>query len=160
MRVQGGDALLQCPDPSAVPDSVLVTVDPETMAVINQTTLPGLVLGRAALGRYGGREYVCLFSPTTFVRYRSRRWNVASDPDWDPGPLVEPGQTPGWAVVVINNWVVGQSNGLPASSPLSVVAVSQADASTKFVVHPFASDPVPPFVARAFSSKRLVASRQ
>ena len=152
--VQGGDALLQCPDPSAVPDSVLVTVDPKTMAVIDQTTLPGLVLGRATLGRYGGREYVYLFSPTTFVRYAiSADGMLASDPDWDPGPLVEPGQTPGWAVVVMNNWVISQSNGLPASSPLSVIAVSQADASTKFVVHPFASDPVPPFVARAFSQQ-------
>jgi hypothetical protein len=36
--VQGPNALADCPDPSDVPNSVLVTVDPDTMTVINQTS--------------------------------------------------------------------------------------------------------------------------
>jgi hypothetical protein len=62
------------------------------------------------------------------------------------------GQTPGWAVAVLNDWIVGQTNGLPASAPLTVFAVSQGDASEQFQIQPFAGDPIPPLVKAAFST--------
>ena len=49
--VQGPNALTECPDPSDVPNSVVVTVDPDTMKVIDQTTLPADVIGRVTMAR-------------------------------------------------------------------------------------------------------------
>jgi hypothetical protein len=149
--MQGPAALLRCPDPSAVPSSVLVTVDPKTMTVLNTVTLPGEVIGRATVGRYQGKEYVYLFAQSGFIRYAiGPNGALTLDPSWTTGPLLTAGQTLGWATVVMGDWVLGQCNGVPASAPASVYAVNQADASKRFTVQPFANDPIPPAVKAAF----------
>ncbi len=127
--IQGPNALAECPDPSDVPNSVLVTVNPATMKIIDQTTMAADVIGRVTIGRHKGREYAYFFVVDTCVRYEVRRGRLKLDPTWNPGTLLTSGQTPGWALVVLHDWVVGQSNGLPASAPLSVFAVNQGDAS-------------------------------
>jgi hypothetical protein len=43
----------------------------------------------------------------------------------------------------MNDWFVVQSNGSPATAPLSVIVISQSDASKQFSVQPFAGFPVP-----------------
>ena len=151
--VQGPNALADCPDPSDVPNSVLVTVDPRTMKVIDQTTLSADVIGRVTVGEHNGHEYVYLFVVDTCIRYEVRKGRLTLDSEWNPGTLLLPGQTPGWALVVLNDWVVGQSNGLPASTPLSVFAINQRDASKQFTIQPFAGDPIPPLVKIAFSKQ-------
>jgi hypothetical protein len=144
---QGPQALLKCTSPSSVPSSVLVTVDPKTMTVLNTVTLPGEVIGRATVGRHQGKEYVYLFAQSGFIRYAiAPNGTLTLDPSWTTGPLLTSGQTLGWAAVVMGDWVLGQSNGLPASAPASVYAVNQGDASKRFTVQPFANDPIPPAV--------------
>jgi hypothetical protein len=151
--IQGPNALADCPDPSDVPDSVLVTVDPRTMKVIDQTTMPADVIGRVTLSEHNGHEYVYFFVSDTCIRYEVKQGHLTLDSTWNPGPLLLSGQTPGWALVVLHDWVVGQSNGLPASAPLSVFAIDQGDASKHFMIQPFAGDPIPPLVKVAFSKQ-------
>jgi hypothetical protein len=149
--IQGPQALLNCPDPSSVPSSVLVTVDPRTMTVLNTVTLPGEVIGRATVGRYQGKEYVYLFAESGFIRYAiTPTGTLTLDPSWTTGPLLTPGQTLGWAAVVMGDWVLSQCNGLPASVPVSVYAVNQGDASKRFTIQPFANDPIPLDVKAAY----------
>lgn len=151
--VQGPDALSKCPDPSDVPDSVLVTVDPNTMTVIDQTTLPADVIGRVTLGEHNGHEYVYLFVVDTALRYEVTKGHLTLDSTWNPGSLLVSGQTAGWALAVLHDWVVGQCNGLPASTSLSLFAINQGDASKQFSIQPFAGDPIPPLVKLAFSNQ-------
>jgi hypothetical protein len=150
---QGPQALTACPDPSDVPNSIVVTVDPDTMTVIDQTTLPAEVIGRVTIGRYHGQEYVYFFVGNTFMRYKVDAGRLTLDDSWDPGPLLVAGQTAGWAAVIINDWVVGQCNGLPASAALSVFAVNQGDASHQFTLQPFVDDPIPPLVKAVFAQQ-------
>jgi hypothetical protein len=148
---QGPQVLVKCPDPSAVPSSVLVSVDPKTMTVLDTVTLPGQVIGRATIGRYQGREYVYLFAQTGFIRYAiGAKGALTLDPSWTTGPLLTAGQTLGWAAVVMGDWVLSQCNGLPASAPLTVYAVNQGDASKRFTLQPFVDDPIPPAVKAAY----------
>ena len=151
--IQGPDALAKCPDPSDVPNSVLVTVDPNTMKIIDQTTMATDVIGRVTVAEFDGREYAYFFVVDTCIRYEVDQGHLTLDSTWNPGPLLLPGQTPGWAIVVLNDWVVGPTNGLPASAPLSVFAVNQGDASSQFAIQPFAGDPIPPLVKAAFSNQ-------
>ncbi len=151
--VQGPNALANCPDPSNVPNSVLVTIDPRAMKVIDQTTLSADVIGRVTVGEHQGHEYAYLFVVNTCLRYEVKKGHLTLDSTWKPGPLLLSGQTPGWAMVVLNDWVVGQSNGLPASAPLSVFAINQGDAAKQFMLQPFAGDPIPPLVKLAFSKQ-------
>jgi hypothetical protein len=53
----------------------------------------------------------------------------------------------------MNDWVVAQTNTLPASTALDVIAINQADASKQYRLQPFAGDPIPPLVAAAFSTQ-------
>ena len=139
--------------PRTSPNSVLVTVNPATMKIIDQTTMAADVIGRVTIGRHKGREYAYFFVVDTCVRYEVRKGRLKLDSTWNPGTLLTSGQTPGWALVVLHDWVVGQSNGLPASAPLSVFAVNQGDASKQFMLQPFAGDPIPPLVEAAFSKQ-------
>jgi hypothetical protein len=149
--IQGPNALLQCPDPSAVPDSVLVTVDPKTMTVLHQVTLPDLVIGRVSVARYNGKEYAYLFAQGGFIRYAiSPTGTLTLDSSWATGSLMTTGQTSAWAAVIMGDWVFSQCNGFPASGPLSVYAVNQGDASKRFTIQPFANDPIPPLVKAAY----------
>lgn len=53
----------------------------------------------------------------------------------------------------MNDWVVAQTNTLPASTALDVIAINQGDASRQYKLQPFAGDPIPPLVAAAFSNQ-------
>jgi hypothetical protein len=44
----------------------------------------------------------------------------------------------------MNDWIVIQTNSSPATAPLGVVVINQADATRRFSTQPFANDPVPP----------------
>jgi hypothetical protein len=136
-----------------VPDSILVTVDPVTMTVIDQATLPAQVIGRVTIAQYKGHDYVYFFAQETCIRYRVEAGRLTFDSSWNPGTLLGTGQTAGWALVALNDWVVGQTNGLPASAALSVFAVNQGDASQQFTLQPFVGDSVPPLVKAAFSKQ-------
>jgi hypothetical protein len=50
----------------------------------------------------------------------------------------------------MNDWVVGATNSIFATEPLTVFAIHQGDASKYYSVQPFANDPIPPELAAAF----------
>lgn len=151
--IQGPDALLNCPDPSDVPSSKLVSVNPETMRVIDNITLPAPVGARPTIATFNGKSYVYLLEPTTAIRYEVNAGKFTLDTSWNPGTITLSGQTLCTSFVVMNDWVVAQTNTLPASTALDVIAINQGNALQQFRLQPFAGDPIPPLVAAAFSTQ-------
>jgi len=150
--LQGPDAIVDCPDPTDVPPSILVSVDPDKMKVLDQVTLPTTIFGRVTIGKHKEKSYAYLISNDTYIRYLvNKQGALCFDDSWNPGTLILPGQTTGSTLVVFDDWVVGQTNATPAAQALSVVAVSQSDALRTFSIQPFLGDPIPPLVAAAFS---------
>jgi hypothetical protein len=148
---QGPPALFQgpppgnCPDPYDVPSSILVAINPNTMTVNNWVPLPGSVVGRPTTATFNGTDYVYMTNTTTAFRYSIENGYICTDPDpsWNPGNIYQTGQTPGSAVVMMNDWFVVQTNSGPATAPLSVIAINQADASKQLYAQPFKDLPVP-----------------
>lgn len=151
--LQGPDALLNCPDPSDVPPSILISVDPKTMTVIDNITLPAPVGARPTIGHFNGNDYVYLLEPTTAIRYKIRHGKFILDQSWNPGTITLDGQTLCTSFVVMNDWVVTQTNTLPASTPLDVIAINQGDGSKIYKLQPFVGDPIPLLVAAAFANQ-------
>ena len=150
-NLQGPDALFKCPTATQVPNSILVSIDPHTLHVLDQVTLPEPVGGRPTTTRFRGKDYVYLATPTTAIRYLVQNGKFTKDESWDPCKDIDPcsiylsGQTLGSAVAIMNDWFVVQSNGNPATGPLGVIAINQADASQMFRLQPFKDFPaVPP----------------
>lgn len=150
--IQGPDALLDCPDPTDVPASILVSVDPNSMTVIDTITLPAPVAARPTIGRNHGRTFVYLVEAKTLIRYQVKNGKFFLDESWNPGTVTLEGQTTATSYVVMDDWVVGQVNTLPSATALSVIAINQSDASKQFSIQPFLGDPIPPLVAAAFST--------
>lgn len=151
--IQGPDALLDCPDPTDVPASVLVSVNPTTMEIVDQVTLQEQIGARPTIGAYQGKIYVYLLAPTTALRYEIEQGKFKIDNSWNPGTITEEGQTLCTSFVVMNDWVVAQTNTLPASTALDVIAINQGDASNQYYYQPFAGDPIPPLVELAFANQ-------
>lgn len=150
--IQGPDALLDCPDPTDVPPSILVSVDPSSMTVIDSITLPAPVAARPTITKHQGRNYVYLVEADTLIRYRVKKGKFILDESWNSGTVTLEGQTTATSFVVMDDWVVGQVNTLPSATALSVIAINQSDASQQFFFQPFLGDPIPPLVAAAFST--------
>ncbi len=136
----GFSAFLNCPSPSSVPPSVMVAVDPQTLKVISQITLPEMIGGRVTTTQYNGKNYIYLPGTKQLYRYTFENGKFAADPTWGPVPYLKSGQTAGSAVAVMGGYVVCMTNGgAPTSTPMSVVAVSQADSRKVANLEPFAS---------------------
>lgn len=142
-QLQGPPGLFNCPDPGNVPPSILVSINPRTLNVLDQVTLPALVAGRPTTARFRDHDYVYLTTATTAIRYLVENGKFTLDESWDPGDIYQPGQAIASAVVVMGDWFVVQTNGSPAAAPLSVVVINQADAAQRFSAQPFANFPVP-----------------
>lgn len=149
--IQGPDALLDCPDPTNVPPSILVSVNPTTMQYIDQITLSNPVGARPTVTRYNGKDYVYLLEATTALRYIVANGMFILDSSWNPGTITLSGQTLCTSFVVVNDWVVAQTNTLPSETALSVISINQGNASNQFSIQPFLGDPIPPFISAAFS---------
>jgi hypothetical protein len=144
---QGFSAFLNCQNPYDVPNSVVVAIDPETLAVIDKVEADEFIGGRITSVRFNGTDYVYLAGATKIFRYIYENKQLTLDPSWGPVTYLDPesGQTPASAVVIMNDWVVFETNAkpvpwalsLPPSPWLSVFAINQADASKIFVSQPF-----------------------
>ncbi len=150
--LQGPDAVLDCPDPTDVPPSIIVSVNPAKMKVIDSVTLPAPVAARPTIAEHKKRTYVYLVEKDTVIRYRIKKGKFIPDPSWNPGTVTLSGQTTATSYVVMNDWIVGQVNTLPSATALSVIAINQSDASKVFSIQPFLGDPIPPLVEAAFST--------
>jgi hypothetical protein len=135
----GFSAFLQCPDASDVPPSVMVAIDPHTLKVISQITLPEMMGGRVTTATYRGKSYIYLPGTKSLYRYTFANGKFTQDTSWGPVPYLKSGQTAGSAMAVMGDWVVAMTNGgAPTPTPMSVVAVSQADSSKMLDLEPFA----------------------
>jgi hypothetical protein len=71
--LDGPAAILNCPNAGNVPASNLISVDPETLEIIDNITLPAFAGARPTITRYRGVDYVYLVEKTSnAVRTRSR----------------------------------------------------------------------------------------
>ena len=69
-RCKGPSAVLSCNETQNVPRSVLVSVDPRTMRIIDRVTLPAFAGARPTITRYHGVDYVYLLEKVSSpVRY-------------------------------------------------------------------------------------------
>ena len=135
----GFSAFLQCPDPSDVPPSVMVAIDPVSLEVLGQITLPEMMGGRVTTATHAGTDYIYLPGTQSLYRYTFEDGTFVQDTSWGPVSYLKPGQTAGSAMAAMGDYVVAMTNGgAPTSTPMSVVAVSQADASEVLSIQPFA----------------------
>lgn len=140
---QGPTGLFFCPDPGDVPSSIMVSINPQTLSIIDQVTLPTIVGGRPTTARFQSQDYVYFATQTSAIRYQIENGVFTLDDSWNPGAIYQSGQTLGSAVVVMNDWFVVQSNGSPATTPMSVILINQGDASLQYSKQPFVNFPVP-----------------
>src|SRR5262249_31760622 len=128
-----------CPDPMDVPPSVMVAIDPVSLEVLGRITLPEMMGGRVTTATYGGKDYIYVPGTKSLYRYTFADGKFAQDPTWGPVPYLKSGQTAGSAMAAMGDWVVAMTNGgAPTSTPMSVVAVSQADSTKVLNLEPFA----------------------
>lgn len=151
--MQGPTAILDCPDSQNVPASILITVNPKTMKIIDNITLPAFAGARPTITRYRGVDYVYLLEQTSnVVRYAVRNGKLKLDTSWTPAPVPYAGQTTGGSVIVFGEWIIGATNSVPATGALTVFAIRQNDASKVLRVQPYINDKIPPGLFKAFST--------
>jgi hypothetical protein len=151
--LDGPSAVLECQEATNVPQSVLITVNPHTMQIIDNFTLPNPAPARPTITRYGGVDYVYLVeNVSTPRRYSVTNGSITPDDSWQPPAVANSGQQPGGSLIAMNEWIVGATNSVPATGALTVFAIHQGDASKYYSVQPFADDPVPPELAQAFAT--------
>ena len=157
----GPSALLDCPNAQDVPRSILISVDPNTMRIIDKITLPAPAGARPTITCYHGVDYVYLLENTSdAVRYSVRNGVFTLDTGWTPAAVPYSGQTTGGSLIVMNDWVVGATNAVPAAGALTVFAINQGDARKVVLLQPYLHDPIPPELAKAFRTKLTEAGRR
>ena len=149
----GPTAILNCPNSRNVPASNLISVDPKTMQIIDNITLPAFAGARPTITRYHGVDYVYLLEKISNpVRYSVKDGKFTLDKSWTPAAVPYPDQTTGGSLIVMNDWILGATNSVPAAGALTMFAINQNDASKVFMEQPYVNDPVPPALAKAFST--------
>lgn len=127
-------AAFECPgalasaNPTAKP-SVLSVVDPKTWKVLDWVQASENGGGRITASEFGGKNYAYFAGSSNVFRYVWDGKNITLDKTWGPVPYLKPGQLASGSVMILNDWVVLTTNGAPANAPMSVVAISQANAS-------------------------------
>jgi hypothetical protein len=150
--LNGPSALLKCQDSQNVPASNLISVNPKTMQIIDNITLPAFAGARPAITRYRGVDYVYLLERISSpVRYSVRNGMFTLDTSWTPPAVTNPGQTAGGSLIVMNDWIVGATNTVPATGALTVFAIHQGAASIYYSLQPYLDDPVAPELAAVFA---------
>jgi hypothetical protein len=151
--LNGASAILECPEGRDVPASNLISVDPKTMQIIDNITLPTLAGARPTITTYKGVDYVYLLeNQSNAVRYSVQDGKFTLDTAWTPAAVPNPGQTPGGSLIVLNDWVVGATNSVPATGALSMFAINQSDASKRFDLQPYVDDPIDPEMTKLFAT--------
>lgn len=142
---------MNCPNPNRVPNSLVVAIDPRNLEVVGVVEAPEFIGGRLTTTRFQGKDYVYLAGTTTAFRYLYEDGQFTLDDSWSPGQIYKKGQTSATAMVVMNDWVILQTNAAPAKRPLSIIAINQADANRQFAAQPFADFPSPAVYPKSIS---------
>ena len=151
---QGFDAFLNCIDAKHVPPSILVAIDPETLAVKHMIEVPEFSVGRVTASRFEGNDYIYVPGDQHVYRFiYTTADGFTPDPNWGPVQYIEKGsgQTPASALVVMNDWVMFTTNGKKIDQPcvlegtnvpcqsgwLTVWAINQASSKIFHNIQPF-----------------------
>ena len=132
--LDGPSALISCPDSRNVPQSNLISVDPKTMQIIDDHHSAGI---RGSPGRritrYHGVDYVYLLENlSNAVRYAVDDGHLHPRYQLDAQRRSVCQPETGGSLIVMNDWIVGATNSVPATGALTVFAINQSDA-TKFL---------------------------
>ena len=123
------------------------------MQTIQIVTLPAPAPARPTITRYHGVDYVYLLENTALpVRYSVSHGIFTPDTSWTPPAVSNEGQEPGGSLIVMNDWIVGDTNTVPATGALTTFAINQGDASKYYSLQPYKDDPVDPVLAAAFAT--------
>ena len=121
---------IPCPGQSNSPNSVMDIVDSKTWKVLDSIQLKGDVASRVAATVYHGKDYAYIGNSSNLFRYIWDGKKLTLDNSWLPAKITKPGQTNLLANMIAGDWVFDFTNCCPpTTTPLSVVAVSQANAS-------------------------------
>lgn len=121
------------------PNSHLVALDPDTLEVLDDVSLPEPATVPHSITTYEGRIAIYVGVDSGALRYF---WDPATrklsqDTSWSARPMKE-GQTTSDAPSLMGDWIILQTNGLGSKTVASsVVAVSQRDSSRLKVLFPF-----------------------
>ena len=143
---QGSGALITCPGsgggPSVQANSMTVAVNPKTLQVYDSILVPEMTATPHSITMFHGKIAIYLCGATNGLNKLYRYfWNpetkkLSQDTSFVVSFLL-PGQTTGDAPGILGNWIVIQTNGLPAKAPSSVVAVNQDDPTKITSITPF-----------------------
>lgn len=140
--IQGFFALINCPKLNETPPSAMVAVDSKTFKVLDWVQLEEMIGGRITATEYNGKDYTYLTGTSNLYRYEWDGKNLTMDNSWGPIPYLLPGQTSASACGIANEWVICMTNGgAPTETPLSVVAISQANSSNIHRIEPIPLNP-------------------
>src|SRR5262249_52303007 len=115
--------------------------------------LPAFAGARPTITRYNGVDYVYLLEKTSnAVRYSVTNGKFTLDTSWTPAPVPYDGQTTGGSLIVMNDWILGATNSVPATGALPMFVINQSDASKVFLTQPYLNDPVAPELKKAFAT--------
>ncbi len=144
-ELQGVDALQDCvTDETPLPPSIVHVIDPEAMTILDSIELDESAGGRLTSVVFEGQQYVYVPGDVTIFRFTvDDAGKLTRDETWEVVDYLKPGQSPASAPVILKDWVVFQTNANFATAPLSVLAISQADASVQLTIDPFGPGDLP-----------------
>jgi len=152
-----------CANQSQAAPSVAAALDPHTLKVLDWKELPQMMGPRNTVTQFHGKDYLYLVGSSNLYRYEWDGKSLTLDTKWGPVPYLTKGQTSGTAPAIIGDWVVVMTNGGgPANASLSVVAVSQADASKLTRINPIPLEPgqksyIPSMLSADLPNNRIYA---
>lgn len=120
---------------------MLSVVDPKTWKVLDWVQSSENSGGRITATQFDGKNYAYFAGTSNLFRYVWDGNNISLDETWGPIPYLKPGQTYAGAVMVMGDWVILTTHGVPANEPMSVVAISQANASKITRIDPIPLEP-------------------
>jgi hypothetical protein len=132
----GAFAGLICAAANALPSRIVV-VEPRRLRVLSSVTPPEPVTGRVTYGQ--GHLYAA--GRDSLFRFAYRRGRLTLDRGWGPVAYRTGNQRPGTGPGLLGDFLVVQTNFLPATEPLTVTAVSIRDSRRVFHIQPFANAP-------------------
>jgi hypothetical protein len=155
-------ALANCPNLEDTPASALVAVNSKTIKVLDWIQMEEMIGGRITATQYNGKDYAYAAGQTKLYRYEWNGQNLTLDKSWGPVPYLLPNQTSASACGIMDEWVVCMTNGNPAKVPLSIFAVSQANASKLTRIEPIPLEPgqisyIPSMPAMDIENNRIYA---
>jgi hypothetical protein len=126
---------------AATPPSTLVAVDPESMKVVSVLQAPEALGGRITATVWKGRELIYAPGQDFVHRFVWEGGRLRRDESWGPVAYRLEGQATATAAAAMGDIVVLQTNALPSRTPMSILAISQADAQSVWRLQPFRDRP-------------------